>query len=715
MAWQVEVRAARAAALVDGEALGAALRQGIAAEVNALAAAQHLRTADARVLASDMGATQLLEEYDANLLEWAMRTLQRAEVSRAAAITACARADALSNGSTAEVHVKNRAMLKRLRRNAVIADTLRRIKIVAPEIDGNARYGQYLVYIHGGHDSPGFGRHYASGSYTDGQHKRRSPDLQGCPRELRRLLAALHCHDLDFVNSLPTVASQLDRLGLCDAMHLVQLKHYVCNRRAWFDAIIGYHGIQARPGDDDTPEGLAKNLIVRILHGGDYATWVADNGLCDAGAAEGNGLPQVHALQAQIRRAHAEVIAAMHTTHPEWTERILTAKRIKKAKGKDIAAMDRWHRVNLEAKAMGAVFAVLLQDHEDRCLRTAVQVLHDGGWLVHSLQQDGMLAETTPAAEPLTILLPRAHAAIFASHNLHMEMIEKPFHLKSRDDPAILEIMRQLNEPFGKEDDADDELLDRPELPRVSGTRIRPTAEESFRALRTDADAARRRAATLQLVSDEANALGYAALRRATYIQDQVKAAEGMCIEAEARAERDDTSDAELDEDGAEPSASDGARLDGRPPAARRHRPTDQGAAPPADPMVVDETTTDDERARAQPMTHALAALSSGEARGAPPPPHDSGGAPTPMAVDPVEPPGAAAMRASDEMQQTTIGGDSDADGSDRPRRKARRGRRLGQKARQLARAKQPAAPAMDGGRTGEVARRNDSDDSDHD
>ena len=49
-------------------------------------------------------------------------------------------------------------------------------------------------------------------------------------------------------------------------------------------------------------------------------------------------------------------------------------------------------------------------------------------------------------------------------------------------------------------------------------------------------------------------------------------------------------------------------------------------------------------------MTHALAALSSGEARGAPPPPHDSGGAPTPMAVDPVEPPGAAAMRASDEM-----------------------------------------------------------------
>ena len=69
-------------------------------------------------------------------------------------------------------------------------------------------------------------------------------------------------------------------------------------------------------------------------------------------------------------------------------------------------------------------------------------------------------------------------------------------------------------------------------------------------------------------------------------------------------------------------------------------------------------------------MTHDLAAPSSGEARGAPPPPHDSGGAPTPMAVDTVEPQGAATMRASDEMQQTTIGGDSDGDGSDRPRQK---------------------------------------------
>ena len=90
---------------------------------------------------------------------------------------------------------------------------------------------------------------------------------------------------------------------------------------------------------------------------------------------------------------------------------------------------------------------------------------------------------------------------------------------------------------------------------------------------------------------------------------------------------------------------------------------------------VEDEVTTDDERARAQLMPHVLAAPSSGEVGGTPPPPHDGGGAPTPMAVDPVEPPGAAAMRASDEMQQTTIGRDSDVDESELPRRRRTRGR----------------------------------------
>ena len=83
-----------------------------------------------------------------------------------------------------------RAELKRLRKNAAIADALRRLALAAPDVDGSARRGQYVLHMHGGLDSPLWGRHYACGTYIDSGGKRRSPDLQGCPREVRLLLAA---------------------------------------------------------------------------------------------------------------------------------------------------------------------------------------------------------------------------------------------------------------------------------------------------------------------------------------------------------------------------------------------------------------------------------------------------------------------------------------------------------------------------------------------
>ena len=64
-------------------------------------------------------------------------------------------------------------------------------------------------------------------------------------------------------------------------------------------------------------------------------------------------------------------------------------------------------------------------------------------------------------------------------------------------------------------------------------------------------------------------------------------------------------------------------------------------------------------------------------------------------------------MRASDEMQQTTIGGDSDADGSDRPRwkKKTRRKPQLVRKQCERAQAMQAAAQEADGRRADVVAR----------
>ena len=58
------------------------------------------------------------------------------------------------------------------------------------------------------------------GGYEDGsadgaaRPKWRSVSLQGCPREVRLLLAGPYYFDVDMVNSLPNVARQLGRRGI---------------------------------------------------------------------------------------------------------------------------------------------------------------------------------------------------------------------------------------------------------------------------------------------------------------------------------------------------------------------------------------------------------------------------------------------------------------------------------------------------------------------
>jgi hypothetical protein len=271
----------------------------------------------------------------------------------------------------------------------------------------------------------------------------------------------------------------------------------------------------------------------------------------------------------------------MRALHPEWTERLLDAKRKKKAGNVRIEGMSDWQRQMLETQTLSAAFAVILQGYEDRCLQTAVQVLHDGQWSVQSLQQDGVLAEPTPGSQPLATLLPMAQECILEQHGLQMRMIEKPFRVTSRDAPAILAIMSDLAYPLPST-----EQPARPAPPLVSGRLIRPTAEEAFRTLRADADAAGRRAAALALSSSNTAALADAARRRVIYDQNQAEVTMQMRREAEARAARDDVSDGECsDGDSAAASASGEASLGARATTVRRR---EAGMPMSVDPMAID-------------------------------------------------------------------------------------------------------------------------------
>ena len=500
-------RGRREAARAARDAERAALASGAAADAARVAA----RDADARASEAFLlqrareaeaaaGAARLLEEYDESNFTWARLVLAYARERREQQIEvleAIASADAESR--------EQRDELDQLRRNDAISGALHRLATIAPDVDGNRRRGQYLTYMHGGLDCPGWGRHYACGTYVDGRGKRRSPDLQGCPREMRRLLAAPFCHDLDFVNSLPTVASQLNALGLCPACHLTLLTDYCANRQRWFEDIILWHDIPAQVNPTTTAKDAAKNLPIRLLHGGTYAAWVAEFGLRDAGVARGEGLPIVHQLAAQLQKAHAATLRAMRARHPRWTDALLQRKRLKKAEGRPLDAMPLWERERVEQRAVASAFAVVIQGYEDACLMTAVRVLREGGWIVHSLQQDGVLAEPgcraggTPP-QPLAALTRLASQAIHDDHGLTIQLIEKPFRA-SRDDPAITSIIRGLAQPCLLAD-----APPRPELLNVSGRSPRPTAEQMFRSQTSASAATARRAATLTADAQDAAA-----------------------------------------------------------------------------------------------------------------------------------------------------------------------------------------------------------------
>ena len=283
----------------------------------------------------------------------------------------------------------------------------------------------------------------------DAKGQWRSATLQGCPREVRLVLASAFCHDVDLINSLPTVASQLDRLGLCPSEYLVELKDYVANRQAWFDMIIDGHAIPVTTGLNTEAKDVAKALPIRPLHGGTYAGWVREFGVASCGVDVGRpGLPKVARLAWELRHARRAVVEALQCEGEEWVRVALAAAEAKEAAGRPLASLPQWRREQVWEKARSSVFALVLQDKEDECLMVALRSLEADGWLVHSLQQDGLLVEAgrrvdgSPAV-PLKKrtdpdgAIARAERAIEAAKGLSLGLAEKPF-FESTEVPAVI-------------------------------------------------------------------------------------------------------------------------------------------------------------------------------------------------------------------------------------------------------------------------------------
>ena len=158
------------------------------------------------------------------------------------------------------------------------------------------------------------------GGYEDGsadgaaRPKWRSVSLQGCPREVRRLLAGPYYFDVDMVNSLPNVARQLGRRGMVGAANLRALGALCSERDTVLADIVEFYGLTDEPAQGVTARDRAKDLPIRILHGGGLAAWLDAQGLPDTQQV----LPLVKQLEAELRVCRREVYEYMQQHDSEW-------------------------------------------------------------------------------------------------------------------------------------------------------------------------------------------------------------------------------------------------------------------------------------------------------------------------------------------------------------------------------------------------------------
>lgn len=221
--------------------------------------------------------------------------------------------------------------------------------------------------------------------------------LQGMPRELRRLLCHRHYMDVDMQNSFPSLACALaTRCGI----QLPALAAYADAgpkaREDILKEIMSLHGLFDR---DD-----AKKLPISLLHGGDYRSWLfnvdppkkeARHKLMEGFANEMKQLIKaVLAYDGPIERAiaseRANFISGLTGSKPRsavaWKEG-------------DVPEVDR------------TMFSYVMQTYENWMLTIVIDVFETAGWVIGSLQFDGLYVQADATLD-LECTMRAAEAAV---------------------------------------------------------------------------------------------------------------------------------------------------------------------------------------------------------------------------------------------------------------------------------------------------------------
>ena len=386
---------------------------------------------------------RLAEELSEDRLLVALETLELAAAGQAERQHTLERKTRLAQDERLE--------LKVLRRNVACLESLRRFEATAEAVDERGRRRLWVEYRRGGAASEGRGRHHVIGGYRsegggDGeQGKWRSTSLQGCPREVRLLLAGLYYYDVDMVNSLPNVARQLAKRGMVSESCLRALCELCGERDKVLMDIVVFYGLVGSPALGETARDVAKDLPIRLLHGGGHAAWLEAHGLTEGHTV----FPLMAQLERELRTCRRQVYLYMKQHDPVWLGTVEAHVRKEKAPNprarvgggvQSAAATTAEKEARMQERVEASVFARVLQDVEDRCLGCVRRVLQGEGWPARSWQQDGLLVEDmdgrqlrggggggAPAVARLEAAMRRAEEAVLEQEGMEIGLLIKDF------------------------------------------------------------------------------------------------------------------------------------------------------------------------------------------------------------------------------------------------------------------------------------------------
>lgn len=251
------------------------------------------------------------------------------------------------------------------------------------------------------------------------QPRTRSFTLQEMQREVRALSRRRYT-DIDTVNAFLQIANYLvDLYGLGETCPILKLNTTNPKEREnMLFRIMKHHNIKSR---DD-----AKTLLLVLMHGGTYYGWIQR-----VGPPNATELAEVVSYAKELYSLAKAMINGPKTV----LEADIVAEKDLIAEEKEERGVQKtpffWSESSRNSEALSkterSIFARIMQSYEDRTLRVIHDSLTRDGWVVGSLQFDGLLVDNILVSQthPLQESMDRAVAKVLEATGITIMLKQK--------------------------------------------------------------------------------------------------------------------------------------------------------------------------------------------------------------------------------------------------------------------------------------------------